>query len=363
MPYRWDKLIRYVGALMLAMLGANAGAPAWEYIKQLGSMSQFTPPEGISIMLTASLALFGLGLGYLIAPIFLKPLEGLYEGLSGVPPIRMLGTTVGLTIGLLLGALAAIPLSMLQDPLGNMLPFFATLTMAYLGAATVGNNPGAFLGLFRQVFGGAGTATSMPSSGYILLDTSVIIDGRVADVVETGFIEKTLLVPRFVLDELQQVADSSDDVKRRRGRRGLEMLNRLQESTKVVVEISDHDAPAVNEVDGKLVQVAERLNASIMTNDYNLNRVADIQGIRVLNLNELANSVKTLVLPGESMSLALIQSGKEEGQAVGYLEDGTMVVVENAGDHIGSSPSITVSRVLQTVAGRMIFATLDETQS
>jgi uncharacterized protein YacL len=195
---------------------------------------------------------------------------------------------------------------------------------------------------------------------YILLDTSVIIDGRIADVAETGFIDKTLLVPRFVLDELQQIADSGDALRRNRGRRGLEILNRLQGSSRVAVEIGDRDAPGIQEVDRKLVYLAERLNAAIMTNDYNLNRVAEIQGIRVLNLNELANAVKTMVLPGEQMRVRIIQEGKEHGQGVGYLEDGTMIVVEQVGHRIGRTLDVRVTRMLQTVAGRMIFATFEQ---
>lgn len=248
-------------------------------------------------------------------------------------------------------------MSFLKEPLGQFLPFIVTLVLAYLGAATVGGNPGVYLGLLRTVLGQRNEG-GQPTSDYIILDTSVIIDGRVADLAETGFIDKTLLVPRFVLDELQQVADSADSLRRNRGRRGLEILNRIQQSPKVNLEITDRDFPSVSDVDRKLVQLAEQINAAIMTNDYNLNRVAEIQGIRVLNLNELVNAVKTLLLPGEQLSVRIIQEGKEFGQGVGYLEDGTMVVVEDGREHIDEIIPVTVTRVLQTVAGRMIFAAL-----
>jgi uncharacterized protein YacL len=359
MPRRWIRFIRQVGAIIMAVLGYGASDVLWPFLeRQIESQGLHPPPDFVQFLLSVSLALFGFAFGYLLAPIFLRPLEFAYEELSQIPPVRLLGATFGLGVGLFLGALAAFPLSLLKDPLGQFLPFAVALTLAYLAAATVGNNPGAFLSLLRNVLVRGGEAGDTVGE-YILLDTSVIIDGRVTDVAETGFIEKTLLVPRFVLDELQQIADSSDALRRNRGRRGLEVLERLQSSTRVSVEISDHDFQGVADVDRKLVHVAERLNAAIMTNDYNLNRVAEIQGIRVLNLNELANAVKTMVLPGEQMRIRIIQEGKEPGQGVGYLEDGTMVVVESAAAKEGEMLDVRVTRMLQTVAGRMIFAVID----
>lgn len=359
MPRRWIRFIRQVGAIILAVLGYGSSSAVWPFVeRQL--VAQGLEPFGhvVQLLLGISLGMFGFGFGYLLAPTVLRPLDIAYEELSQVPPVRLLGAAVGLGVGLFLGALAAFPLAQLRAPLGQFLPFIVAVTLAYLGAATVGNNPGAFLALLRSTLGLRDQAGERPGE-YILLDTSVIIDGRVTDVAETGFIEKTLMVPRFVLDELQQIADSSDSLRRNRGRRGLEILNRLQSLTHVAVEISDMDIVGVNEVDRKLVQLAERINASIMTNDYNLNRVAEIQGIRVLNLNELANAVKTMVLPGEQMQVRIIQEGKEPGQGVGYLEDGTMVVVEHASDRQGMSLDVRVTRMLQTVAGRMIFATVE----
>jgi uncharacterized protein YacL len=190
----------------------------------------------------------------------------------------------------------------------------------------------------------------------VLLDTSVIIDGRIADVAQTGFITGTLLVPRFVLNELQHIADSSDMLRRNRGRRGLDILNHLQKDSVTPVRITDMDVEDVREVDDKLIMLARQLSCSILTNDYNLNRVAELQGVPVLNINELANAVKAVYLPGETMQIKVIQEGKETGQGVAYLDDGTMIVVEDGRRHINQTINVVVTKVLQTAAGRMIFA-------
>jgi uncharacterized protein YacL len=189
-----------------------------------------------------------------------------------------------------------------------------------------------------------------------LLDTSVIIDGRIADIARTGFLTGTLLIPRFVLNELQYIADSADNLRRQRGRRGMEVLSQLQRDTMVPVRISDIDVEGVREVDDKLVVLARQLKCPILTNDYNLNRVAELQGVIVLNVNELANAVKSVLLPGESLSVSIIQEGREANQGVGYLDDGTMVVIENARRFIGKEVEVSVTSVLQTTAGRMIFS-------
>ncbi len=193
-------------------------------------------------------------------------------------------------------------------------------------------------------------------SRSILMDTSVIIDGRIADIARTGFVQGTMLVPAFVLIELQHIADSADPLRRRRGRRGLDILNRLQKDNTIPLRITDLDVEGVREVDDKLVILAKQLKSPILTNDYNLNRVAELQGVMVLNINELANAVKAVYLPGETMDVQVIQEGKEVGQGVGYLDDGTMVVVEDGRENIDSTIPVTVTKVLQTAAGRMIFA-------
>jgi len=200
---------------------------------------------------------------------------------------------------------------------------------------------------------------AQPLSRPILLDTSVIIDGRIADLARTGFIMGTLIIPRFVLNELQYIADSSDSLRRQRGRRGIEVIAQLQKETAIPVRINDMDAEGVREVDEKLIVLARQLRCPILTNDYNLNRIAELQGVLVLNVNELANAVKLVFLPGESLQVSIIQEGKEMGQGVGYLDDGTMVVVEDGRGHLDQEVRITVTKILQTAAGRMIFARLD----
>jgi uncharacterized protein YacL len=195
-----------------------------------------------------------------------------------------------------------------------------------------------------------------PAREPMLLDTSVIIDGRIADIIAAGFVRGDLIVPRFVLNELQFVADSTDGMRRARGRRGLEVLKRLQKESIMPVKIVNDDPGGAQRVDEKLVLLARQLDCPVVTNDYNLNKVASLQGVTVLNINELANAVKTVLIPGETLNIQIIQPGKEAGQGVGYLEDGTMVVVEDGQPYIDQSISVTVTKVLQTAAGRMIFA-------
>ena len=189
-----------------------------------------------------------------------------------------------------------------------------------------------------------------------VLDTSVIIDGRIFDICQTGFVEGTLVIPNFVLEELRHIADSSDGLKRNRGRRGLDVLNKIQKELNIEVEIYEKDFPEIAEVDSKLLKLAQLLNGKVITNDYNLNKVAEFQGVPVLNINELANAVKPVVLPGEEMTIQIIKDGKESSQGIGYLDDGTMIVVEGGRKHIGEIMNVVVTSVLQTAAGRMIFA-------
>jgi len=197
----------------------------------------------------------------------------------------------------------------------------------------------------------------------LILDTSVIIDGRILDICQTKFVQGRFIVPRFVLKELQQVADSQDALKRNRGRRGLDVLNKLRKSPEVSVKIHEEDFPAVSSVDEKLVKLAKLLGAQILTNDFNLNKVAEFQGVTILNINELANALRPIVLPGEMMEVRLVKEGKEHNQAIGYLDDGTMVVVDNAKRFLGNIQHVMVTSVLQTAAGRMIFAKLDSEKS
>lgn len=356
MPRRWKFIVRLVGGLLFAVTGYLAGSVVYAQLTQIFTATNL--PQDLlatlyarGVLTSGSFALFGFAIGYLLTPTLLRPLDAAYHELREVPPANLLGGTLGLAVGLLLSALMTIPLASLPTPFDQLLPFFLAVILGYLGAATVGNNPEPYLGILNIQPGRSGRPAR-----YILLDTSVLIDGRVADVAETGFLDAVLLVPRFVLNELQQIADSPDSLRRNRGRRGLDVLNRLQQSSVVQVELSDHDITGIDDVDRKLLRLAEQLACPVMTNDYNLNRVAEIQGVRVLNLNELTNAVKTIVLPGEKFSVRIIQEGKEAGQGVGYLEDGTMVVVEQGREHLDTEMLVTVTRVLQTVAGRMIFA-------
>jgi uncharacterized protein YacL len=208
----------------------------------------------------------------------------------------------------------------------------------------------------------AGRGTDSGGSGdrefarTILMDTSVIIDGRVADIARTGFLPGELLIPRFVLNELQYIADSGDNLRRQRGRRGLEVLSQLQKDTSISVRISDIDVEGAKSVDDKLIILARQMRSPVLTNDYNLNRVAELQGVTILNINELANSVKAVYLPGESLNVRVIQEGREPGQGIGYLDDGTMVVVQDGNEYIGVELDTVVTKVLQTAAGRMIFS-------
>ena len=240
--------------------------------------------------------------------------------------------------------------------------FGTVLLLGYLGGAIGGRlASGVSMGGAWQT---AGAAAAAPRGGAVpgpkLLDTSVIIDGRIADLCETGFIEGGFILPQFILQELQHIADSSDSLKRARGRRGLDVLRRVQEMPGITVRIVDDDFPQIREVDAKLVALAKKLDAKIVTNDLNLNKVASLQGVKVLNINELSNALRPIVLPGESLRVFVLKEGKEAGQGVAYLEDGTMVVVDDAKRLIGKNIDVIVTSVLQTTAGRMIFTRLRE---
>jgi uncharacterized protein YacL len=267
---------------------------------------------------------------------------------------------IGLFLGLVLGLLLGLPVAALPAPIGTVAPLGISIV---LGLAMVGLTvakrhdllaAAEGIGIIRHP-----TDEMAESEGpRILVDTSAIIDGRIADIAESGFLFGTLVVPRFVLDEVQRLADSPDNLRRTRGRRGLEILGRMRKAGIVAVEVTDEDAPGVAEVDSKLVELARRNGRPILTNDLNLNRIADLQGVRVMNVNSLANAVKPALLPGEELHVRVIQPGKDPGQGVGYLDDGTMVVVEGGAKSIDNEIDVSVTRVLQTVAGRMIFAQL-----
>ena len=274
---------------------------------------------------------------------------------------RLLGALVGALAGIFCAYLISLVLSAtaIEPRTQSFLQVAFLLVMTYLGMF-LGANKGDLLNL--QALGGLFGAERAPRRNYRVLDTSVIIDGRVADICEAGFMDGIVLLPQFVLRELQLVADSSDALKRNRGRRGLDMLQRIQKIANVQTQILEEDFPHLRDVDLKLIELAKRYQAKIVTNDFNLNKLAQLQGIEVLNINELANALKPIVLPGESMRVFILKEGKEHNQGVAYLDDGTMVVVENARRVIGRTLDITVTSVLQTTAGKMIFGRFEDTR-
>ncbi|MFB3816946.1 MAG: PIN/TRAM domain-containing protein [Candidatus Methylomirabilales bacterium] len=285
---------------------------------------------------------------------------GLEGRLRRVPGKVLLQGLVGLLVGLVLGRLAATAVAgLLGTALAEVLPIVLSLCLVgggYLGvllAVEKGHefNLASFIRVMKQ---------PPRAESYKLLDTSVIIDGRIADITETGFLEGTLVIPQFILRELQHIADSSDPLKRNRGRRGLDILQKIQKKVDIRVEISDVDFPEIREVDNKLVAMAKSLNAKIVTNDFNLNKVAELHGVGVLNINELTNALRPVVLPGEDMRVYVLKEGKEYNQGIAYLDDGTMVVVDSGRRHIGQTIDVCVTSVLQTTAGRMIFSRLKE---
>ncbi|MBV9615808.1 MAG: TRAM domain-containing protein [Ktedonobacteraceae bacterium] len=272
---------------------------------------------------------------------------------------RLIGAAIGSILGIFGAYLFALVIrnSLGEGSLRSFLQIMVMLLMAYVGLI-VGANKGDLLNL--AALGGVFGGEKQLKKSYKILDTSVIIDGRIADIAETGFLDGIVVIPQFVLRELQLVADSADSLKRNRGRRGLDILQRLQKVASLQVQIVEDDFPTVREVDLKLIELAKLYEGKIITNDFNLNKVAQLQGVEVLNINELANALKPIVLPGESMRVFILKEGKEYNQGVAYLDDGTMVVVDNARKMIGKTIDISVTSVLQTTAGKMIFGKCDE---
>lgn len=337
-----------LGAIMAITLAS--GAPGF-----------FDPSLAGRLLLAAWIAAWAV-VGYSIMPyITVQPATRLVRGVMDLSTSEFVAAVGGLLLGLLMGVLLGVPLAHLPDPFGSMLPIGVSVVLGLgLMGLTVAKRGDLFeglrgLGLLDRP--GVAVAPVERSDGPpVYVDTSAIIDGRITDVAAAGFLIGTLVVPRFVLDELQRIADHGDTARRTRGRRGLDILSQLQKDPRVSFELSDEDAPAIEEVDGKLVALARARNGAVLTTDYNLNRVAQLQGVRVLNLNHLANALKPAFLPGEEMRVKVIQQGKEAGQGVAFLDDGTMIVVEGGGSHLQTELDVTVTRVLQTVAGRMVFA-------
>ena len=350
-------VFRMIGMVVFGLLG-------WSFGGWAARIEPFHPEQ--EMLYRVVFGLVGALAGLVLTPyITTRPSRWIRNRLGRLSAETLFAGLTGLMFGLLTAALLSFPFSQLPSPFGQILPFIGVLAFSYFGVSLFVMRQGDLMGLVSTLSGrnteGSGSSSSWTNlNRTILLDTSVIIDGRVADIAKTGFLPGTLLIPRFVLNELQYIADSPDGLRRQRGRRGMEVLAELQKLPNILVRISDINAEGVREVDDKLVVLARQLKCPILTNDYNLNRVAELQGVTILNINELANAVKSVVLPGEHMTLNIFQEGKEFGQGVGYMDDGTMVVVENGHDYIGEYKDVVVTKVLQTAAGRMIFARVEE---
>ncbi len=382
-----DRVLRFFITLFLAIAGGallDLASPVLtmyvgtEILKMEMGIVRITMGSLICILLGAVLG--GL-IGFLASPYFircLKRFSAWVEQQLGKMPIHdVIAGAIGLAIGLIIANLLGY--SFAKIPIvGDYIPVIFSIVFGYLGITITIKKRQELTGLFdfvprfmkdfakmKEMRAGASQAPAETAKAvapkaedkaYKLLDTSVIIDGRIADICDTGFIEGTLLIPVFVLEELQHIADSSDVLKRTRGRRGLDILQRIRQSTKVKVEITNVDFDDIAEVDSKLVRLGQQVSGKIITNDYNLNKVAQLRGVEVLNINELSNAVKPVVIPGETMHVTIVKAGKEPGQGVAYLDDGTMIVVENGYHHMNESITVEVTSALQTAAGRMIFA-------
>lgn len=342
-------ILRVVGAVIYGFLGFELGVIITNSVA-------LSPPTVTAALWSGTL--LGVLLGFFLAPwLVAAPAQAAINFVRWVDIGDLVAGTIGFSIGLIIAALLSWPLSRLPQPFGQLLPIAAVGVFGFLGAVALLLRREDFL----HFIGRSGKnppavrAVSYPSR-RILIDSSVIIDGRIADIARTGFLLGTLVVPRFVLNEVQYIADSSDPMRRARGRRGLEILDKLQTASEVSIEFSEQDPSDIAQVDDKLIALAMQQDAAVLTTDFNLNRVARLQGVLVLNINELANAVKSVLLPGEEMVIRVMQEGKEVNQGVGYLEDGTMVVVENGRRLIGQEVQVQVTKVLQTNAGRLIFA-------
>ncbi|MDO8506599.1 MAG: PIN domain nuclease [Candidatus Limnocylindria bacterium] len=337
--------IRLLAALIGWFFGFYLGASLLE-------VTHVTPVSN-QVLVVLLLATACAILGWLGAPyVTVRPARVVTQWIHDASAGDLVGGAFGAAVGLILALFLAFPLSFLPDNLGRYAPILGAVLLG-LGGAAAGTIKRTDLGaLVRDIRPGKGDRVGEERA---LLDTSVIIDGRVADIVKSGFIRGTLVVPRFILAELQHFADSSDGSKRERGRRGLEILAKMQKETTVRIELLDSDPPGAG-ADGKLVTLGRSMNVPIMTNDYGLNRVAELQGVTVLNVNDLAKAVRPVVLPTDELTVRVSQEGREPGQGVAYLEDGTMVVVEGGLRFLDNDVAVTVMRVLQTVGGRMIFA-------
>ncbi|RYG72755.1 PIN/TRAM domain-containing protein [Lentibacillus lipolyticus] len=344
----------------------SGGTIGFLYIPDIISLLDITDASWVASpylgMVLGAIILFALS--YLVTDYIVGFLRWIEEGLIKIPVGDLLFGSLGLIGGLVIAFLINIPLTDIDIYLvSQVLPLFITILLGYFGFQVGFRRRDELMNLLN--FNRKERDKKQPTEEEAperkqpkpkILDTSVIIDGRIADICQTNFLEGTIVIPQFVLGELQHIADSSDVLKRNRGRRGLDVLNRIQKELPVDVEIYEGDFDDIPEVDSKLIKLAKVMDGIVVTNDFNLNKVCDLQGVPILNINDLANAVKPVVLPGEELSVQVIKDGKEHNQGIAYLDDGTMIVVEEGHDYIGKKIEVLITSVLQTSAGRMIFA-------
>jgi len=355
-------MLKKIVHLFFIVLGGTMGylyLPSLARVAGLGDVRLLASP--IFGCIIGAIILFLLS--YFIADYIVGFFKWVEDGLIRIPASDLLFGTLGLVIGLVVAYLVTIQLQDIKiRVVSQVLPIFITILAGYLGFQVGFRRREEFTNLLNRKEKKKAAENEQEESKQLdqpkakILDTSVIIDGRIADICQTKFLEGTIVIPQFVLGELQHIADSSDALKRNRGRRGLDILNRIQKEIPVNVEIYEGDFEEIAEVDSKLIKLAKVMNGIVVTNDFNLNKVCDFQGVQVLNINDLANAVKPVVLPGEELAVQVIKDGKEHNQGVAYLDDGTMIVVEEGKEYIGKTIEVLITSVLQTSAGRMIFA-------
>lgn len=354
-------MLRWIVKLFFVFLGGTLG---YLFVPDLLQNLNFGLPDWITNSYIGA-AIIGAIIFYLSSFWVTDYIVGLIrlveEKLVKAPVTDVLFGTMGIIFGLIVAFLIVLPLNTINLPvLSTVLPIFLTLLLGYLGFQVGFKKRDELINLFSRKNDRKKEIDEVVKERHgvelKILDTSVIIDGRIADICQTGFLEGTLVIPQFVLEELQHIADSSDVLKRNRGRRGLDILNKIQKELSINVEIYEGDFDEIQEVDSKLVKLAKLVSGLVVTNDFNLNKVCDLQGVPVLNINDLANAVKPIVLPGEELHVQVIKDGKEHNQGIAYLDDGTMIVVEGGRDFISKHIDVIVTSVLQTSAGRMIFA-------
>lgn len=360
-------MLKKIARVVLTILGVSAGYAVGLLllsVNGIGKMFNYTQGDNLFKFVFSSVtaAIFGLIL-YLIFPWIVhlskKLVKGAEDELEKVPTHQIVVGSIGLIVGLVIAFLISSAISLIPIPYISLLSLVIYVFLGYLGVSLAIKNVGDFSKIqemFKRTTSKNTAAKEVSGAKPKILDTSVIIDGRIADICKTGFVEGSLIIPNFVLEELRHIADSSDGLKRNRGRRGLDILNIIQKELKLDIRIVDTDFEDVSEVDMKLLKLAQKMNGMVVTNDFNLNKVAELQGVTVLNINELANAVKPVVLPGEEMTVHVVKDGKENNQGVAYLDDGTMIVVEGGRKHMNETIDVLVTSVLQTAAGRMIFA-------